>query len=202
MKKTRAGSKGEETKLKVLNAAVKALGRFGERETSFQKIADICGVSQPLVVHYFQKRENIFNEVIQYLLARALVETQAALADVKDPRAKLRAYLEVSLKFIRQEPELGRVYMLFYYRSAYEDSVFRMNIKLKQEATARIATIIDEGIQKKIFEVSDVQLTAKTIHNSLTGLILNALTDTSEFKDHELLRELERGCLSLLGLPS
>lgn len=201
MKKTRVGTKGELTRLKLLNGAVYCLGRFGERQTSFQKIADHCHVSQPLVVHYFQKQENIVPAVFEYLLEISLKETESALSIAKPGKERLKAYLLISLEFIRKQPELGRIYLLFYYLSAYESRFLKLHSQVKAEATQRIARILTEGQSAgdfKILNDNEAALAAKTIHNSLTGLILNRLTEANSFSDQALIEHLYGDILKIL----
>src|SRR3954467_8263186 len=97
--------KGERTRQKLLQAALFCLAHYGERETTFQKIADHCGVSQPLVVRYFKSRDKIFPLVLEDFLTRARAKTVNALKQNISPLDKIRNYLEVSVSLFRDEPE-------------------------------------------------------------------------------------------------
>jgi AcrR family transcriptional regulator len=199
MKSQKRLKKGEQTRIKMLEAAIRVLGMFGEHGATFQKIADACGVSQPLVVHYFKSRNRIFPEVITHLMEVSLIETEKALSDAGSARKKLTAYFRVSLEFIRRHPDLGRIYMMLYYLSNYDSEIGRLNDRLKREAVARVAEILAMGAAAREFEVSEIETTAKIIHTSLTGLILNAVSDQSpQFTDSVLLRSFERFCDGVL----
>ena len=190
LKETRPGSKGERTRNAVLSSAIYCLSHHGERDTTFQKIADHCKVTQPLVVHYFKRRENIFPAVMDYIFDFTLIETLKQLDKADTARARLNAYIDVSLNFFEQQPDLGNIYIQFYAKAAYDPYYKDLNSKIKLEATARIEKILKQGQQEGIYRNIDTAIAAKVIHNSLTGLILNMLSENSEFKAAALRNEL------------
>lgn len=186
MKSVKIGSKSALTQMKILNSAIYCLSKYGERKTNFQTIADQCGVTQPLVVHYLKKQENIFPAVMDYVFDFTLVETLKALDRVPPGYNRLKAYIDVSLDFFEQQPDLGIVYVQFYARSAYDAEFKKLNTKIKSEAVDRIKIILEVGISDRIYRAVDIPATAKLIHNSLTGLIINTLTETSVFNKKEI----------------
>ncbi len=65
------GKKSEQTYEKILDASLSSLSKYGDRGTTFQTIADLAGVSQPLVSKYFKTREAVLPIVIEKYLSTA-----------------------------------------------------------------------------------------------------------------------------------
>lgn len=192
-------TKGELTKNRLLDAAIEIIGKFGEHQTSFQRIADACDVSQALPVRYFKTRENLILEVVKRLVETAKFETANALADTETASEQLIAYFEVSFSLIRKYPHLGKVYALFYYLASYDPEFTRLNSAVRKNAIDRIRGIIVSGVNSGEFEVENPALLAQTMHTNLTGLILNTLSEfPSGFSDAEVLRSFTKSNLRLI----
>lgn len=196
-------SKGEATRKRILAGAMRVLSQYGEHGMTFQKIAKACGVSQPLVVHYFKTRDQIFPELLNYMMDVSLVLTENALNEVRDPMAQLEKYFSISMEFIRSQPEMAHFYMTFYYLSCFDQRVSMVNDKLRREATERIGKILDVGVNAGCFQIKNfngdriqgVEATAKMIHNLLTGTILNLISEgVPLYSDQTLIRVLREFC--------
>jgi AcrR family transcriptional regulator len=185
------GKKAEETRARMIESAIICLAHFGDRGTTFQKIADHCGVSQPLVVKYFKSREEIFPIVMNSILAGARERTERSILPSGSALKKLKKYLQVSLEIFQSRWEVSRIYLMFYYLSGIEDRTRKLNTEVKKIAVHRIAGILTEGVETGEFNVDDIQLAAKTIHNSLVGLLLNSITEEPHIAVERLLKALE-----------
>jgi AcrR family transcriptional regulator len=197
MKSTRAGTKGDLTKQKIIRAAMYCLAKHGDRDTTFQRIADKCNLSQPLVVHYFKKRDKIFPTVLATMLERARWETVEHLITMNSPREKLAGYLAVSLRIFR-EPMVASIYMTLYNFAAINPRYRDINSNIKKVAVARVADILEDGIKKGVFKKVDVPIVAKIIHNNLTGLLLNQASENPQFTDKQMLEALQNSVLKLV----
>lgn len=78
------GKKSEQTYEKILDASLSSLSKYGDRGTTFQTIADIAGVSQPLVSKYFKTREAVLPIVIEKYLGEVRDLTSLELKKKKE----------------------------------------------------------------------------------------------------------------------
>jgi AcrR family transcriptional regulator len=192
-------TKGERTREKIIKAAIRCLATYGDKDTTFQRIADECGISQPLVVHYLKNRENVFPLVLSQLLAQAKAMTEMALATAQTPTGKLKAYLKVSLHIFRSEPEIARIYLMLHHFASYDEKYRSINTQIRKDAVERIELLIKAGVALGEFKpVNKPQLYAKTLHNSLVGLLIGIATDSSGLTDKALFSSLEEILLSPL----
>lgn len=182
--------KSDHTREKIIKSALYCLAHYGDRGTTFQKIADHCGVSQPLVVKYFKNREEIFLLAWNYLIEGAREKTVQSLAKQGTPEAKLKNYLSVSLELFREQVETSRIYLLMYHLAGLEEKYKKANSEVKKIAVQRLTGLLQEGVDQGVYSIDDVPLTAKTIHNSLLGMLLNMVTEDPVTTDQRLLQAL------------
>ena len=186
MKKT----KGLKTQKKVIDAAIKCLTQFGLHQTTFQKIADESNLSQSLVMHYFMKKDDIFPVVWDSIYQEALKTTSTRLQTQSSVEYKIREYINVSWELFNQNEALTKIYIQLYFLSSFDDKLKATNSNVKRVAINRIAEIIVEGQKLGAFNKHINPFScSKIIHNTLSGFILNGISEFREFDYDTLLRE-------------
>jgi AcrR family transcriptional regulator len=184
-------AKGTATKARIVEAATICLGSLGDRGTTFQSIADQCGVSQALVIKYLGSRDNIFPVVLMHWIERARQETERSLLPVGSPTARLRDYIRVSIFLFLERVEISKIYMILHYYALVDAKYRLINTQIKDVATKRIAEILEDGVKEGVFTVADAQTTAKTIHNALVGFLLSSVTESKKPSHLDLPRALD-----------
>ncbi len=192
------GKKGEAKRLKVILSASYCLCHYGEKGTTFQAIAEHCQVSQASVVRYLTSIENIFPTVLNYWLEYARKKTEAELEKSATPEQKLRRYLNISTAVFFGHPDICKIYLMLHYFAAVNERYKVINSDIKYIAQERIAQIIQDGIDDSSFKHVDVRATAKTIHNSLVGLLISSVTEIKKPIDLHLPSFFEEYSLSLV----
>jgi len=168
------GLKGDRTREHVIKTAIQCLARQGDKNTTFQSIAESSGMSQALVVKYLKTRDNVFYEVIDYLLEWSRIETEAGLSLEEAADKKLCAYFQVSLRLFRANPDIGKIYSLLFHRSGFDPESRDRLLILRREATKRIHDILKQGVRQKTFKVQNLVTASKVIHSNLVGMLLCA----------------------------
>ena len=62
----------------IMNAALEAFSRYGFRRTSIEDVADLAGVSRPLVYTHFKNKADLFASGAKWLSERIMADTEAA----------------------------------------------------------------------------------------------------------------------------
>lgn len=182
--------KGQTTEKKIVQAAIKCLGTAGLHQTTFQMIADRCKISQPLVMHYFRSRDDIFIKVWSYVYQEAVDRTQSHLSQQNTPQEKLIEYIQVSWTQFHSDAALTKIYMQLHSLSSFDEKLKSINTQVKRTAINRIANIIIEGQNQNQFNRTINPFhRAKLIHISLSGFILSSISENNEFDYQILLRE-------------
>lgn len=199
IKKTRKKIKGLKTQEKVMQSAIYCLAHLGHASTTFQSIADHCGISQPLVVHYFKKRENVFPSVIDYLIRRTQNAIHIEVDRLDSPTVQLQKFLRLSLLAVRLDAESAKVFLTLNFLAAFEDRYRDNSSRIKQMVSNELIEILVEGIKKNEFSVKEVPLTARMITAYITGLRMTMLNEKSMFTDETLIQTVEDHCLKIVG---
>ena len=87
-------ARGEETKLRIIHAALELFGAHGYERTSTRDIAARAGVNAPALQYYFAGKEGLYLACAQHmaergraLMAPAIAKVRAALAGKPDTDA-------------------------------------------------------------------------------------------------------------------
>lgn len=170
--------KADQTKAKIIKSAAFCLAHLGERETTFQAIADHCGVSQPLVVKYLKNREGIFSNVIEEMVEKAKSATVEVLSQSSSATDALTKYLFVSLENFEKDQTIPRIYLMLYYFAGIDPKFRAINSEIKRGAVDRIYNILEAGIESGEFRRSlDTYGLARIIHDGIVGILLSSITE-------------------------
>jgi AcrR family transcriptional regulator len=195
------GKKGDKTFENILDAALKSFSKFGDRGTTFQTIANLAGVSQPLVSKYFKSREAVLPAVLEKYLGEVRQQTTLEIEKSKSATEQLKTYISFSISFYRKNPDIFKIYLLMHYQAGFNKVFLELNTQRKQFATERIKKIIDKGIENKEFVSCRSDLVAKVIHSSLVGLIISMTTEKLNHSDAQLLKMMTSMTLDWLQVP-
>lgn len=183
--------KGQNTYDNLVAAAVQSFSKFGDKGTTFQSIADLAGVSQPLVAKYFKTRDAVLPAAIDNFLSAVREQTLQSLEGIESGSQQLKTYLKVTFNFFRNHPEHFRVYLLLHYYAGFDKKFLQINSEIKSAAVMRVKKMIEVGISQGEFKPCNTHLVAKVIHNSLVGNILGIVTESPTFTDIQLQKTIQ-----------
>lgn len=191
--------KGLRTERNIIKSAIKCLSEYGLHQTTFQKIADLSHISQPLVMHYFKKKEDIFPKVWDFVYKEGLQKTISKLNEKENSRDKLSDYIEISWNLFTKDPAFTKIYMQLFSLSSFDEKLKSTNTQVKRTAVNRISGLIIEGQAQGVFNKNINPFSrAKLIHIALSGLILNSISENQEFDYSSILTEFIQTTLESL----
>lgn len=105
---TRRDQQREETRERILEAAIECFAERGFRAASTREIAARAGTNQGLITYYFRSKDELWRaaaERLFTLFASNLADRLAAL-DALDPREQARESIREYVRFAAARPEL------------------------------------------------------------------------------------------------
>ncbi len=93
----------------ILDAALEIFSTLGFRGATIDRIADSAGMSKPNLLYYFRRKQDIYETLMQRLLATWLAPLRE-LDDAGDPVAELRFYIRRKLEMARDYPRESRLF--------------------------------------------------------------------------------------------
>lgn len=158
--------RGEDTRGKIVTAALKAFGERGFEGASMRDIAQLAGVNAPALIYYFDNKEGVYLACAEYIVERmwetlspAVTAAQAALDSLSDEQL-IEAFCAI------QEGLAG--YML----SPDHNADWRTFIAREQSGLGLGSTfdVINEGFSKRLTGLSA----------AIVGKFLNLPADDDE----------------------
>lgn len=163
----------EKRRKEILERALDVFVEEGFEDTTFQKIADRCGITRTTLYIYFKNKREIFNFSIKQLLSSVEEDLKRVRQDGSLPAAdKLKQVLGLIMDRLQENRRLLSVvlnYLLYLSKSGTDTDyrVRRRTIRLRHI----LATIVIEGIRRG--ELKPVNV--KTADDMLYGLIEAAI---------------------------
>jgi AcrR family transcriptional regulator len=165
---TLPGSRGEQTREKILRAAGLIFGRMGYRRTTVTEIAERAGVGKATVYLYFKDKEAIFSLLVQRETDNILALIRQAVAEPQTVADRLRAFILTRYRAIQSLLEL-------YQASS---AALLEDLPCMREAAqhygeqelALVETFLEEGRADGTLSLPDTRLGAMAITGTLRSL--------------------------------
>jgi AcrR family transcriptional regulator len=158
----------EEVKNSIIAVARQIFSRFGFKKTTMDEIAIASRKGKSSIYYYFESKEDIFQAVVEKEASMLRRELQEAIKTVDDPKEKLKVYVLVRMKTLKN---LANYYDAI--RSEYLshlDFVENIRKKYDDEEITMVESILKEGAEKMEFNIDNTRLAAIAIVTALKGL--------------------------------
>jgi len=91
----------EEVKNSIIAVARQIFSRFGFKKTTMDEIAIASRKGKSSIYYYFESKEDIFQAVVEKEASMLKRELQEAIKQVADPKEKLKVYVLVRMKTLK-----------------------------------------------------------------------------------------------------
>ncbi len=177
-------TKGEETKFKIIQAAIKIFNSEGINWTSFKMLADKVGISQPALYKYFADKDALLLECCLEVVKRGqkFIDDQI---DMNSPaRQRFASYVEGNLRWAIEKPKEADLVFAMYSNGSFSNAFKNLHLQIDQGGMKRIEThLIHISFEKKESESSprNINDQVQLIHSLLVGEVLKALRWPTKF---------------------
>ncbi|GMX66091.1 TetR/AcrR family transcriptional regulator [Paenibacillus elgii] len=174
--KTSRQQQALETKVKLIDAALRTFSRKGFSESTTKDIAKEAGVTDGLIYHYFQSKEDLLWAILdKYTLLHSIRQALAAMDKQASLEHNLTAYFQALFRNLREQQDL----IVMCFGEAQRNSEIR----------ARVEDIIREGVELLYAFVAqqvrlDPQELLVAIRNVQTSMVFYFLM-TARFADDD-----------------
>jgi TetR/AcrR family transcriptional regulator, fatty acid metabolism regulator protein len=86
----------------IVKAAIDTIAELGYGQASLARIAETAGTSKGVIIYHFGGKEELIRELVAELVARGVAYMEPRIEVAPDGADKLRAYIESSLAFMRE----------------------------------------------------------------------------------------------------
>jgi AcrR family transcriptional regulator len=96
----------ENTKEKVIEAAIQIFIKKGYGGARMQEIADRAGINKGLLHYYFKSKENLFHAVMLKVMQQIAPQIDLLINSEEEIRVKVRQFVELYIDILIQNPHL------------------------------------------------------------------------------------------------
>ncbi len=172
--KKRIRLSAEESKDRIVAAAIELISEKGYLGTSFQMIADRCKVSQSAVIHHFRNREELVEGVLKQLLKHNHELVAGSMKPEDGARTRLMKHFAGNLNWATKYEHEGQMLLFLYYSASYDERFSRFYNEMLKNARNRIREHLLAGIREGVFPKKlDTVQAAEQLHDALLGSFVN-----------------------------
>ncbi len=99
-------------KEEILDAAAELFAEHGFDTVSLTDIAHAVGLSKATLYHYFDRKETILGTIVVTTIQKLNAHVEASIAGVREPEARLAAFLESQADFFEQRQTWFQVLLM------------------------------------------------------------------------------------------
>lgn len=157
-----------KTKAKLVDVARQLFAKQGVENTTMNDIALASKKGRRTLYTYFQSKEDIYDAVVESELD-ILIETMRKVAEKNiSPSEKMIEMIYTRLDAIKEVVYRNGTLRADFFRDIWRVEKVRKNFDTRE--VELIKAVLREGIEKDLFEIDDVDMTAAIIHYCVKGI--------------------------------
>jgi AcrR family transcriptional regulator len=179
--------RSEETRARILEAAVKQFSVHGYNQASVDNICEQAGVSKGAFYHHFQTKQDVFLALLDGWLQTF---DQAIEASKDRPVPETFQMMTEYFPYIFESASDNLpMFLEFLLQASREEKVWQASIAPYRRYHKHFASLIKKGIAEGSFVEVDPNLAARLIISAAMGLLLQSLLDPQGAKWEKVARE-------------
>lgn len=190
-------SAGDRRMIKLVDGAAECYGKYGFEGATMERIAKTCGVTRPLLSHYFKDKRELFLLVVKRIRLEFQHLAVDAIQSESTPSAKLNAYVASTFDWIEKRPIHARVWLLYFYDCSTDKHAHALHSDLVAMGHARITALLQSGVETKEFKDGDLSWKAKLIQMIITGALVGVLTEEFSETLSVVRQKVQFSCLEI-----
>jgi AcrR family transcriptional regulator len=191
-------SNKDDVRDNIVELARVIFSKFGYKKTTMDDIAIAAGKGKSSLYYYFKSKEEVFEAVVESEAATLSKELNKVLNKDIMPQDKLREYILVRLQVIETLSNIMEVIKNKYLTEI--ECVFGIRKKYDQDEIRMLKVILEEGIEKQVFDIKNPELAAEGILTFMKGLqiplFIDNYLDKTESRLDNILAMLFNGILN------
>lgn len=190
-----------KTREKFIEVARQLFARKGVENTTMNDIASASSKGRRTIYTYFKSKTEIFNAVIETETDKILSKLRLILSRPITPEEKFREYVAVRYDAMKEIVGRNGSLRAGFFRDVRK--VERAQRLILSKEVSIMSEILEEGVQKKEFTISNIRKESIIIIYSLQGLVVPFIRDSLEDRgiDSEQIKEMMAD-LILKGISS
>jgi AcrR family transcriptional regulator len=156
----------------ILDAARMVFARQGYASTVVDDIARQADIGKGTLYLYFPSKEQIYLAALLEDAQRLDEESRTAMSAAKNWQDKLRAYVEVRLRYFDEHQDFVRIYLTEFRSMCFQERPVHTELyRLSEQAEAQLAQMFAAAAARGEIRSIDPELAACTVIELTRGLM-------------------------------
>lgn len=179
--------RSEETKTKIMDAAIKLFSNNGYNKASVEDICTEAGISKGAFYHHFKSKQELFLALLDSWL-QAIDNAIDASKDLSAPETFMQMTTAFSYIFETAGDGLP-MFLEFWLQASRNKKIWEASIAPYRRYHKYFTTLIKKGVDEGSFVEVDPELASRMIVSTAMGLLLQSLLDPKGADWEKLARE-------------
>ena len=164
-----------KTRQLLIDVARQLFARMGVRNTTMNDIATASKRGRRTLYTYFKSKDEIYQAVVQEELDHIRRSLEDVLKSDLSPDEKLITFIYTRLDAIKESVSRNGSLRADFFRDIWR--VQRERKEIDELDIKMILQILQEGVEKKVFSMPDIEVTATILHHAFKGLEVPYIRD-------------------------
>ena len=157
-----------ETKAKLVDAARLLFAKKGIENTTMNDIAIASNKGRRTLYTYFKCKEDIYMAVVESEMERLSDMMESVAQKKMPPDEKIIEMIYTQLNAVKEVVYRNGTLRAYFFRDIWRVEKVRKRFDVKEIQLFK--KVLQEGVDKRIFQVDDIDMTAELIHYCLKGI--------------------------------
>jgi TetR/AcrR family transcriptional repressor of bet genes len=174
-------SNTDERRAQITRGLIEVMSKRGYDGASIADIAKAARLTPGLVHYHFENKREILLAALHELVARHDANLAARLAPLSgDPIGEVGAFIDLHLALGSDaDPEALACWILLSGEALREQTIRAEYEKALQTSTARLARVIEHGVEARVFQCDSIPAAASALVAVIQGYLVLAATARS-----------------------
>ena len=173
-------TKGELTRLRIVESAMVLIGKKGFFEVTLEEIAKHSKVQRQGIINYFGGKIGLFRACVLQILSDFASEHARQSKPSNSALDQLNLQFKLNLEMAIHQKERSSLILFLYLHAPYEEELLAIYQESIINVRSRYQTMIEAGIREGLFKPQkNPELIGSLFHEIIVGMIIHLLAQNS-----------------------
>jgi AcrR family transcriptional regulator len=179
--------RSEETRIKIIESAIKLFSSRGYNKASVDDICEEAGISKGAFYHHFESKQALFLALLDGWL-QAIDNAIEASKDMTAPETLMQ--MTQAFPYIFETAGEGLpMFLEFWLQASRDKKIWEAGIAPYRRYHKYFTSLIKKGVEEGSFVEVDPELASRMIVSTAMGLLLHSLLDPRGAKWEKVARD-------------